>query len=367
MYASRFIIIIGLIFGAAAGIAGQSVPVWGRPLAKCWTLKDPSVSAASLASDNANRLFYTKTSSSITGLNVLTGNLLWTVDIGGTSLGGPVATLSNVVSYALTEDAEHGRELKVFSIESESGISKLIQRIALPSRALVGEGDGVAIIADAKGRLTFVEGKSVTNSTDSGLQEPTGISAKSSSLLVWDREMNSRLIDISTGSLIAAFQLRSRPSGSFALDLERIYVGSGDGSLTAVSRNHGVKLWSTRMGGAVEGIVSIGKVLMVSSRDNFVYLLSAENGNRKWKRKLPGRIIGRAVLDAEHAAFLTLGSNEVFVLRLTDGRLVNSFPVEEAEYFVSGPVFAAGRLIVPHNAGITSFGPESLCKQEKGS
>ncbi|HUF05044.1 MAG TPA: PQQ-binding-like beta-propeller repeat protein [Aridibacter sp.] len=264
-----------------------------------------------------------------------------------------------------TKEIDDLRSIRSISIDSLSGISTSGSNLAISKiRSSAGSGSELAVLDDSRTlRKVGRSGQKWERKLPSA--EFAGISQSGDYLFVWARSGDVIVIDSITGRTILEFRLSAAPSGSFSVDRKVVYAGSEDGSVFSIDRVDGEIQWSSRTGGTIDDLTAEKKGVLAISRDNFVYFLSDGNGRRIWKRKLAGRIIGSTKIGKNFAAFLSYGTNEVSILRLQDGKLVNSFPVEGAAHFVSAPLSAGDFLLVPFDSGLAAFAPKGICEREK--
>ena len=82
---------------------------------------------------------------------------------------------------------------------------------------------------------------------------------------------------------------------SAAIAANRVFVGSDDSTLYALSAETGKPLWTFKAGQGIEAspLVLDGTVF-VGSVDNYLYALDATNGALKWKYQTGDKILGAA-------------------------------------------------------------------------
>lgn len=343
----------------------RSDELFQRPLERCWTYETGSLTPTPPASDNAFTVFLPESPSSLSALSLLTGQVLWTVQIGGNVISAPILDRNRVTIAALSADEPERRSLRIFSIDTLSGVSTGGKATAVdPGAAAIAVGGEIAFLRP-DGGITLVSANAAARGLNAIDGVYAGISSYSDLVFSWTDLNEAVLIDPSSKPVVTRFELPSKPSGAFSADHENIYVGTEDGFVIAVERNSGETLWSSRTGGRIDKLTAVDGGVLAASRDNFVYLLADGNGSRTWKRKLAGRILGSALAGEDVAVFLSYGTNEAVVVRLSDGKLVNNVKVKEAEYFVSAPVIAGDYLLIPHNKGLSAYGPKEKCQSKR--
>ena len=130
-------------------------------------------------------------------------------------------------------------------------------------------------------------------------------------------------------------------------------------SLFGSKRKQGKLL--ARTGGEIVGILPLKNSFLIISKDNFVYSVSLRGGKKIWKRKLPGRVIGRLLLDDGAGFFITSGSNVAFFISLSNGEIINRLNMEKGVYFTGSPLSIERLLLLPTNEGLVAYSPTS-CK-----
>jgi outer membrane protein assembly factor BamB len=142
--------------------------------------------------------------------------------------------------------------------------------------------------------------------------------------------------------------------GPVAVTKDRVFFGSGDGYIYALSVEKGRMKWRKRTGAGVESVVLTDDALLAASLDNFAYLLNLK-GKMLWKKLLPGRISAQPLTVAETALFIPLSSSEGVVLGLKDGKQVNSLPTGEELTSSASPIIVGDAVILTTEHGLLAF------------
>ena len=336
---------------------------WERPLDPCWSILSRNLTRLLPASDNVGSLFYTETPASIISIAATAGDRLWVVDLAGRLFSNPEFSGESLYAGTVAK-TEAGNFARVYRIDAETGLATAGTPVAIPLDSLfIQSGDKFAAITK-DGRAVFFGFSGLTAAGSLELREVEGAATLDDRFFAWNKEgLIAQFALDGTGSLrgYAEFTLEGGSSGSFYGYGKRIFAGSADGFVFAVRSDSGEVLWKSRTGGSIDELYGVEEDLLALSRDNFVYKLSGESGQRIWKRKLAGRIVGGVKLDDEHFAFTSIGSNEIAIVRLGDGKLVNSVAVEGAAYFVSPPLVVRDLLIAVHDKGLSAYGTKSTC------
>ena len=153
-----------------------------------------------------------------------------------------------------------------------------------------------------------------------------------------------RALDPATGVALWAHDYPRPFTSSIALGRGRIYLGSADGSLYAVSTTDGAIAWKVPTQGVVNaGALVTDKAIYFGSDDGALRALNPVNGQELWKYQTTGRIICLPATDDKHIYF---GSADgcVYSLDPLDGRL--KWKSRTGAAVDASPVIAGDRLIV---------------------
>lgn len=105
-------------------------------------------------------------------------------------------------------------------------------------------------------------------------------------------------------------------------------------------------IWSFKVSGKVSNLVKTEQGVLITSYDNFVYLVSDAGGRQIWKKRLAGRITLKPLVSGGFALLTSLGDNHLSILDLRTGKIVNQISLPDGEYLSSSPVLSDGRLIL---------------------
>src|SRR5262245_31030402 len=147
--------------------------------------------------------------------------------------------------------------------------------------------------------------------------------------------------------LIWRFKTGGPVKSSPAVVHDRVFVGSGDGTIYALQLTGGTNLWSFKTGGEVESspLVLNGSVF-VGSSDNFLYALDAETGAVKWKYETGDKILGAPNWDKTGGNVHILVGSYDFKLHCVDAATGKSNWVYETANYINGsPAVTKGQAV----------------------
>jgi outer membrane protein assembly factor BamB len=97
---------------------------------------------------------------------------------------------------------------------------------------------------------------------------------------------------------------------------DRVYLPLNDGRLVVLTLQSGEPVWQHQLGDTPGPALVLDERLFVGSKDKFFYCLDTRDGDRKWRWRTGGHILGAPVIDAERVYFTSLDN----VLRALDRR-----------------------------------------------
>ena len=132
----------------------------------------------------------------------------------------------------------------------------------------------------------------------------------------------------------------------------RVFIGSLDGTFYALDLKSGEKIWEYKVELAVEGSAAVhGNTVAFGSGDCYVYALTADKGEFKWKKETGAEVLAGLNIYASPDSGRTMvlaGSqdNTLYSYDVTDGKLVWEYttdgPVNGAPSISGGRIFFGG-------------------------
>lgn len=176
---------------------------------------------------------------------------------------------------------------------------------------------------------------------------------------------DNKLVVLSTqdGNIVGERQLKIKPNIIYGTDLHNLFISDKTGNILSVNEE-GKTNWEVKVGAEITNITKAAKGLLVSSLDNYVYLLSEKNGNRIWRKRLAGRSTGKPLIKDNVAAFSTLNGNDAVFIDLKKGNTVNRIAVDNDNYFTGNPVDGGDLIIFQTFQGLIAYGNEKECNKQ---
>jgi outer membrane protein assembly factor BamB len=339
--------------------------VFSTPLTIRWQFGSKNTISISPASNNAH-IYLPLASGEIVSLMVSDGKLLWKTEIGGNFSASPIADERGVYLASQTIDAVDAQQQGLRStgairaLSQSTGITLWMRTLYFPiqgrlaasaSKLFGGSRDGRVYAFDKSTGdiLWFVQHTSAFSSSPTVHNQRVYIGSEDGTLLS---------LDESTGRILWRYRTPKAIYGNISVAENVIFFGSADGYVYAFSEISGRLLWRRRTGAAVQAVISTSNGILVTSLDNFVYLLSTR-GELLWKRQLAGRIAAMPLIDARNALFAPLGGDACIVLSLRDGKQVNTLPVGDDGNTSATPLVAGDLLLIPTRQGLVAFAPSA--------
>jgi outer membrane protein assembly factor BamB len=352
----------------ASFFAGTSAPeiIFSNPLTVRWQFESKDTISSSPASNREN-LYLPLSSGELVSLKVSDGKLLWKTEIGGAFSASPIADDRGVYVASQTIDAVAGTQqpgLRSFgaihALSSSTGITLWMRTLHFPFQGRLAASASKLFGTTRDGQIYALD-----KTTGNILWTARHTSAFSTypvinnqRLYLGSEDGTLLALDETTGRLLWRYRTQKALRGAIALVNEIIFFGSADGHVYAFSEISGRRLWRRRTGAAVQAVKSTSNGILVTSLDNFVYLLTVR-GELLWKRQLAGRIAAMPLTDTQNALLAPLGGDACIVLSLRDGKLVNTLPVGVDGNTSATPLVAGNLLLIPTRQGLLAFAPSS--------
>lgn len=347
---------------------GQEINKWDSPLEKCWEFQNNQMTNLNIASDNNQTLFLFNKNNEIQAISTVVGKPIWTTKIGGVPTSQMMFNQSKLISliqYIKKENNDVNNsfnQLTEFTLNSGIISSKLIINSA-EQNFYITKNNFDKILTNNKGAIVYIDSKQQIIWTQKlNTTIPFSPIQASQKLILGTSNKTIIIISINNGTIEKQINLQAVPS-SINLDAihKTVYVGDSEGNLYSFDLDKQNLLnWKIKIGGEITSISLSNDKILISSNDNFVYLLSNLNGKKIWKKRLAGRIIGKTMLDENFATFLTNSSNSFEIISLKNGKTSNKILLEDDLYFVSEPLLVDNKLIIPTQKGILAYSPN--CK-----
>lgn len=337
--------------------------ILSNPLQPCWFYPVADKTLRNIASDNESYLFLSFSNGEVDAINSEFGELLWKTNLGGKIVSNILAD-SNNIFLTTTNNTEN--EIKIRSLIKTTGITNWETKLptSLKSEdAYLLEYSGDVILVDKQGNFFRINKKGGRIIWQAKLN--TQISTKPriifDSIIFGTLDKQIISFSLSEKGKIAKMKAISSPTVLFANDVEQNVVwGDAKGFLNSAhfpfrSKKNFKKNWKFRNGGEVSQIVDTTEGLLITSFDNFVYLISKTNGELIWKRRFGGRIIFKPLIYGNFAIINVIGEPSAFVVEVSDGKIINKISIESNDFLTDSALKSNNKIVFPTSKGLISF------------
>lgn len=378
-------------------------------LKKCWenTFITKNIS---IASDNPKEVFLLSEDNKIHSINSSDGNVNWVFEIGGTKIsdifvsgqslyvGGSAETVQNKPGGSADNNAgkEKGNNQKsglasqiylrsvgaVTGIPEWSAVADVRDKIANDStdesdgKIYLGRNENDVFLLHSSGNLFFAKKNNKglmewSRKYDTGVREffDLGLNGNTNSNLLqkifafYGADKKFYLAKSKTGEIFGSFDRSFTVTSAVLLSPSNIIIGDEKGNISSINFQN-VKafsaIWSVKTGGGVSSISLTAQGILVTSLDNFVYLIDPYKGNRLWKKRLSGRLLYKPSVIEKENTFIVVENDSAYFINLENGAVVNQINLADGDYFINTPVAFEHLYIFPTNSGIVAYS-DSQC------
>ena len=367
------------------------------PFKICWKLKKEELINNAFASDKANYLLVSTFGGVIKSLNSESGEKRWETDLGGEIVSTPYIDGENV--YIVSKPKENQNEVPsnneistdgnenniiVRSLSISSGVTVWQTNLKTdlnPEQVFIYIHKSTTLIADKNGNLySIYKNDGIFNwqkTLGVKLSAPPYFYADKAILGTIDKQLI--ILNLGEGKTYKKLELPVIPTAiSFNSNDETLIVGDQKGIVSSIkiekigfeiSKKEKKKKtkyasWKFRLGAEVSDISFTPRGLLITSLDNFAYLISAEKGDLIWKKRLAGRISEKSLVLDNYALITTIAEPTISVFGVSTGRLINKIILEDENFVTANPIKVQNKIIVPTSRGLYAFSPNECHKIE---
>lgn len=316
-------------------------------LVRCGTRRPaPGMTARALASQGG-RIFAGLSDGTIEALESGSLEPAWRAELGGDVVSDILLVSSGVavVTNQATKEPANGDSTLGF-ISKESGVTIWSAKLPRADAFFLGQMNGGVAALSSSGSLSMV---SLSTGKIEWQIGPLGpVTARPGflpdSVLFSSPEAGGLLnVSASDGSILAKQATEFVPSSILvAAEDEEYAAGDRRGNVTLYGAKNRRSVWRFKSGAGVSSIAQTGQGLIVTSLDNFVYLISDYNGDVIWKRRLTGRVTERGISIGDYLVLLLGADNSIFVIDLKNGKVIDVNSPADREILNGPPVFVDG-------------------------
>lgn len=341
----------------------QSTDPVETPYAKCWEHELPAPLVSPAVTDNGT-VFLAESEGRLRAIDSTTGLTKWSAELGGQIVSNII--LGNSKLYAATspigaDKVPENSYLRI--LNPASGIPERSVELPFSKQIYLGQtedsvvsvGDGGLIVAVSRTTSETVWSQSLHVQVSA----PPAFSSESVAIALSD----GRLIALSgnDGSTILSSSWKFKVSAVALSKTQALIIGDDRGNVVQFNSGSKERGWKFKSGAAIASISSSGEYAVVTSLDNFVYLIDPESGNVRWRKRLAGRARFAPLIRSDHLIAPAYGERVVPILHLASGKMINKVDLGENAYPLQMPQLTRTGSIVVHTAGAISAYGQSAC------
>lgn len=355
------------------------------PLHKCWQLKTGygEDSIASIASDNGGSIFALSSNGNVQSLDSSSGTINWRSDIGGQFLDINLSDKSKL--YLLSkesqgEKSESGKKddsnddpmleigVDVTALNKETGVTKWHTSLRIEATGgvhLLGDQEALYVLTNL-GEFFVLDIDNGNIQLHKRLYKKLTSMPKLTGQQILFGTSDRKVIGISKLDSVIKTVLQTEflPVEVLIKNDKYLFLGDELGNVVLVNRDTGKIEWKMRTGAQISNMTLTERGLLLSSFDNYIYLLSERNGKRLWRRRLLGRSVGEFASKEGLAVFSILNGSDVIFIQEDKGKVVNQLTVPDGDFFLSNPLWVNNLLVFHTYKGLSAYGSERDCHKK---
>ena len=339
-------------------MTGQPLPkndFAASPFTKCWEMENNSIK--SFASDN-KFILLSETNGNILQINSQDRSQMWVSSIGNRFSSD--LYLVNGSYFVLSQNTgESPQILFIRKINRTTGITEWSNEINLENNyhTFINEKLNKLIIISQDLYMLSIDletGKTNWEKHYTGnLKKISETNDKTILLLTTDN--NFMKIDFSDGSLIDRKKYTEKTLTTFTTQKDLIIGGDSLGNVYGFQNNKPLPKKLFRTGGEITYIGTIDTYFYVISNDNFIYLYSSERNKLIWKKRLPGCISIKPIIQNNIIIVTTVAAPDIYFLEVNEGNLINRIELQN-NYLIKDVQQNQGDILILTNKGLIKFG-----------
>ncbi|HEX8371032.1 MAG TPA: PQQ-binding-like beta-propeller repeat protein [Pyrinomonadaceae bacterium] len=362
LYFTIHLLLLSLICLARL-LPAQNVPAngWDTPFQKCWEFETAQMSGFPPQSDHRQTIFQTLDDGTLVAVEATVGKTVWRSQFGGEIISNTFFEDNKLYLVNKIID-EKQPEFVIRSVSATTGLTLWQKSLSLndSSRIFVSANNNSIILASETGQILFIDKISGAETWRKDLQ--TEITAApllfENKLFIGTIENKIEIFSAAGGESLSTLGLRNSPTGNFFVSAASVVVGDRAGNLSAFRIIDRKLLWKARTGAQIVDITEVSGNFLISSNDGFVYLLASKTGDRIWKKRLPGRLIGKPLVYQNFVLLQTIDGAGALILDLSSGKPVNQILFNDNVFSGNSALFVQGRVVIPTNKGLLAFSSE---------
>ncbi len=339
--------------------SGQTTEASVDKLTKCSEYRIETPVSEALAADG-QRVFVGTTDGSVRALDPAISSPIWTSELGGEIVSNIASAETGiiVVSNPIKAAESAAAESVLRFLSKETGVPNWTIRLPFSEGFFLGNGRGTLAAVSSEGWIIAIEPQTgrILWRTQSFGKITARPSFSPQGIAFGTGDKNIYIVSRETGETLFKRAADFVPTAITNPDPEVLVAGDERGNVASIDVTGGKNIWKFKSGAGIS-FVSVSKDgLLITSLDNFIYLISMYNGDVIWKRRLPGRVIQGGLIVDGFIIVLIYGENSAFLIDIRKGKIVDQLPQNDKNFVNQVPVFARdGKFLVTTPDGVTTY------------
>lgn len=351
-----FCLLCFVILGSHISVRSNDLP--NSPLHRCRTISLENPAFIIPASDNESAIIF-ENGGSVQSFNLRTFKLNWKTDVGGIFPKKPFVSNENL--FFINESVKNA---KIYSVSLKTGLtdwSRLVEEnIEKPAAFELIRFDENSLILLKQFeilKINSVSGELLWR-TKSPAKLETLLPLDEKTVITGDLEKFIKKISFEATHLEKNYyqtKFETVPDTLFSDKFKNIYISDVYGQIYVFEKSLKRRIWKFKSGGRATNFLDTEKGLIVTSLDNFVYMLSYTSGKILWKKRLSGRIITSPLLNSDTLIAFSYGATEVVFIDIGGGQTVNKIFLADEEFVIDTPIYFEGRYVFLTNKNLLIY------------
>ncbi len=269
--------------------------------------------------------------------------VIWRLELGGEFVSEMLLVGNGII--VVTNPAAGGNggvpeNSTVRLIARDSGVTAWSAKLPYSERYYLGRLNGGVAAVNRHGVVLFLD---ITSGRVKWKTEPLGVvntrpAFALGRMAFGTAEKQVQIISTTEGEPAGRVPLDAVPTSVSFSHNGGVITGDDRGNVTLFGPDNR-PVWKFKSGAGVSSALETEKGVLITSLDNFVYLVSDYNGDVIWKRRLAGRVVESGLLVNGHLVVLINGENTGYVLDMESGKVADVVQSGERDLINRTPVF----------------------------
>lgn len=350
--ATKTTIVILTYFLFSMEVLAQENRLLTSPFKICWTLETDKMTSYEIESDNESNIYVSFLSGKIASINLKTGKKNWESELGGEIVSPPNSDSKNIYIASRVRTAIH-----IHSISKDLGITNWQTSLDFTNKVFLIKYNNKLIILGKEGKSSVIDknnGK-VIWSKNLGLELSSTPIIFENQIILGTLSKQIFFYSIEDGKILSQFETPSSPNIISVIKNRYLFWGDYKGNAYLKDLTTKKIIWKIRSGAEIANILATQQDILISSLDNFIYLISIKTGKSMWKKRFTGRLLSNFVIIDRYAIIVTFTFGVADIIDIESGKLVNQFSIGDDNYFINKPLFSNGLFVFPTIKGLIAF------------